>query len=125
VSRWRVTVRIGPRVERVRAETLDEALDELEARTRAAATAQGRRGTIDLRIRRFEPEDQVIIRSELRGPGRWRPTVRAGLDVRGDGEIEAWTGSVRRERVTPEEGETPYDAVRRATTAAAARVEGS
>jgi hypothetical protein len=114
VSAWRVTVRRGPKVERVQAATLEEALDELETRTRIAATAEGRRGTIDLRYRRFEPGEQVIIRSELRGPGRWRPAIRAGLDVHGDGEVEAWTGRVRREPLTPAEGEDAYDVLRRA-----------
>jgi hypothetical protein len=116
VSPWRVTVRIGPRVERARAGTLEEALDELEARTRAAATAEGRRGAIDLRIRRFEPEDQVIVRGELRGPGRWFPAVRGGLDVRGDGEVQAWTGGARRSLVAPAADETPYRALRRVLT---------
>jgi hypothetical protein len=113
MSAWRVVIRVGPKVEKVRAATLDEALDELESRTRVAATAEGRRGTIDLRYRKFEPADQVIARSELRGPGRWRPTVHAGLDVRGDGEVQAWTGGVSRSLVEPADGETPYQALRR------------
>jgi hypothetical protein len=117
VSAWRITVRVGPRVERHGADTLEEALDTLEAETRATATAEGRRGTIDLRYRRFEPDQQVIARAELRGPGRWRPTVRAGFDLRGDGEVEAWTGGVQRERVAPRDGETPYQALRRAVGA--------
>ena len=106
---WRVTVRTGPRVERSRAETLEEALDALEAGTRAAAVAEGRRGTVDLRYRRFEPEEQVVTRAELSGPGR----VHGGLDVRGDGTVEAWTGRIRRRRVEPEGRETPYQALRR------------
>jgi hypothetical protein len=114
VSPWRVTVRVGPRVQRMRTDTLGDALDELDGAARAAATAEGRRGPIDLRYRRFEPGEQVIVRGELRGPGRWRPAVRAGLDVRGDGEVIAWTGSVRREQVTPAADETPYQALRRA-----------
>jgi hypothetical protein len=113
MSAWRVTVRTGPKVARLRADTLAEALDALEAETRVAATTT-RRGTIDVRFRRFEPEDQVATRAEVRGPGRWRPAVRAGLDVRGDGSVEAWTGGVRREVVEPVDGETPYDALRRA-----------
>lgn len=104
---WRVTVRTGPRVEKQRAETLGEALDLLEGETRAAATTT-RRGTIDVRVRRFEPADQVAVRTELRGPG-----TRAGFDVRGDGSVQAWTGRVGRRPVEPEGGETPYDALRR------------
>jgi hypothetical protein len=104
---WRVTVRTGPRVERLRADTLAEALELLEAETRVAATTT-RRGTIDVRIRKFEPSDQVAVRAELRGPG-----VRAGFDVRGDGSVQAWTGRVRRRLVEPEGGDTPYEALRR------------
>ena len=104
MSRWKVTVRTGPRVERVTAATAAEALDELLTRTRVAA-ANARRGTIDLRYRRFEPSEQVVARAELRGPGG----LRAGLDVRGDGDVQAWTGRVRRR---PLDGDDPYEAVR-------------
>jgi hypothetical protein len=114
VSAWRVTVRIGPKVQRLRFASLDEALDALEAETRAAAVSEGRRGTLDMRYRRFEPEEQVIARTELRGPGRWRPAVQVGFDLRGDGSVDAWTGGVRRVAVAPAGGETPYDALRRA-----------
>ena len=100
---WRVTVRNGPRVERHDAATLAEALDLLETEARAAATTT-RRGTIDVRVRRFEPGDQVAVRAEL----------RAGFDVRGDGAVQAWTGRVRRRLVEPENGETPFEALRRA-----------
>ena len=109
MSAWRVTVRTGPKVEHVRAATLEEALDALEFHTRAAATAE-RRGAVDVRFRRYEPADQVAVRTELRGPGR----VRAGFDVRGDGSVEAWTGRIRRTRVAPQEGNSPYEALRQA-----------
>jgi hypothetical protein len=107
VSGWRVTVRTGPRVERLRAATLDEGLELLESEVRAAASTT-RRGTIDARVRRFEPADQVATRAELRGPG-----IRAGLDVRGDASVEAWTGRIRRSPIPIEDGETPYEALRR------------
>jgi hypothetical protein len=108
MSAWKVTVRTGPKVERLRADTLPDALDLLEAGTRVAATTT-RRGTIDIRIRRFEPGEQVATRAELRGPG-----TRAGFDVRGDGAVQAWTGRLRRRLVEPGDGETPYEALRRA-----------
>jgi hypothetical protein len=112
LSRWRVTVRTGPKVERVAAETLEEALDALELHARAAANTE-RRAPIDMHVRRYEPGDQVAVRAELRGPG-----VRVGVDVRGDGSVGAWSGRVRRRELEPAGGETPYEALRRAVQSA-------
>src|SRR5829696_5820022 len=105
---WRVTVRSGPRVHKHRAEDLAEALDVLEREGRALA-AGPRRATVTMRRREFTPQQQVAGRVELSGPG-----VRAGVDVRGDGAAEAWTGRVRRELVEPAARESPYAALRRA-----------
>jgi hypothetical protein len=105
---WRVTVRNGPRVEKLRAETLDEALDLVEREARVLAAGPGRR-TVDLRARTFTPQRQVAGRVELRGPRG----VAAGVDVRGDGATEAWTGRFRRAVVEQQDRETPYEALRR------------
>jgi hypothetical protein len=102
-----VVVRHGPKVDKAAAETLDAALALLEERARAAAAGPGR-ATVDLRVRRFEPVQQVAARAELRGPG-----VRAGVDVRGDGSAEAWTGRLRRRLIETREGEDAYAALRR------------
>jgi hypothetical protein len=104
---WRVTVRIGPKVEKVRAETLDEALDAVELNARAAANTE-RRAAVDTRVRRYEAGDQVAARVELNGRG-----VAVGVDVRGDGGVQAWTGRWRRRPLELEDGETPFEALRR------------
>jgi hypothetical protein len=105
---FRVTFRRAGKVEKLSAETLDGALRLLEERGRVAAAAPARE-TVDLRVRRFEPVQQVAARGELRGPG----VGRAGVDVRGDGSAEAWTGRVRRALVPAEAGEDAYAALRR------------
>jgi hypothetical protein len=107
---WKVTVRNGPAVEHVRADGAEEALDALELHARAIANTE-RRDTIDTRIRQFEAGDQVAARVELRGPG-----VTAGVDVRGNGAVQAWTGRVRRRPLALEDEETPFDALRRAVS---------
>ena len=59
-------------------------------------------------MRSYEPHELVGLRAEIAGRG-----VHAGVDVRGDGTAEAFTGRVRRALVTREPGESPYDALRR------------
>jgi hypothetical protein len=97
-------------VERERYSELDAALHAIEQHGRElerTANARTRGGTL---IRKIEPVHQVVARLELAGPGR----LRAGLDVRGDGSTEAFTGRVRRRLVEQRSRESAYDALRRA-----------
>lgn len=90
--------------------TLGEALDALESELRAAATVVARSQRTESRLgREYEPSAQVAVRGELRGPDR----VRAGIDVRGDGSAEAYTGRMRRELVEQRPREDAYQALRR------------
>ena len=106
---YTVTARIGGRVERERTSELETALAALERRGRELERGSRARPTGGALMRRFEPVQQVVGRIELAGPGR----LRAGVDVRGDGSSEAFTGRVRRTLVRQEDGESPYDALRR------------
>ena len=108
-ERFTLTIRSGPRVERARFPDLVAALDELELRMRALANTE-RRDPIDLKYREFAPVQQVMARGELAGPRG----LRGGIDLRGDGSAEAFTGRLRRRLVEQAEGESPYQALRRA-----------
>jgi hypothetical protein len=110
---WKLTVRAGPRVERIQFGELAEALDALEQRARALAGATPRK-PVELKVRRFEPVEQVAARLEVAGPERLLPSVRGGVDVRGDGSTEAYIGRLRRQVLEQRRGETPYKALRRA-----------
>jgi hypothetical protein len=115
VATYRLTLRDGPRVRRARFDTLDVALDALAAHVERLA-ARPQRATIDVQVRQFEPVAQVAARAELSGPQRLLPRVRAGIDVRGDGSAEAWTGRASRQVVAQQDGESPVDALRRTLT---------
>jgi hypothetical protein len=108
MGRWKLTIRHGSQVERGRLDSLDEALDELRRRMERLADQSGRK-TVKVLSRTFDPVAQVASRGEIAGPGG----TRAGVDIRGDGSTEAFVGRWRRSVVTPADGETPYDALRR------------
>jgi hypothetical protein len=98
-------------VEKERYDDLDSALREIESRGREIAGGSHEEAFGGHIIRRIEPVQQVTARIQLAGPGG----LRAGIDVRGDGSAEAWTGWLRRQVVEQRADESPYDALRRAT----------
>jgi hypothetical protein len=102
---YQVTVRRGPKVEKIKRESLDEAIETLEHHARFMP----RRAGVDFVNRRYEPGELVAGRIELKGSG-----VRAGVDVHGDGSMVAWTGRMRRAEIERRSGESAADALRRA-----------
>ena len=109
MSSYRLVVRAGAQVERSKLGSLDAALEALEARARELAEDANAR-TVDTKLfRKFEPIQQVVGRVELAGPSR----MRAGVDIRGDGSVESYTGRLRRKLVEQRDGESPFEALRR------------
>jgi hypothetical protein len=109
-ERFTLVVRAGGRVRKQRHETLGDALRDLERRGHELEDGAGARARGGTFIRRIEPVGQVVARLELTGP----EGLRAGVDVRGDGSSEAFTGRLRRSLVEQRGGESAYDALRRA-----------
>ena len=105
---YQLTVRRGPKIEKDKRESLQAAIDLLEAYAETAT----RQEAVDFVSRRYEPGDLVALRIELKGPG-----VRGGLDVHGDGSAVAWTGRISRKPIEQRNGESPLAALRRTLTA--------
>lgn len=111
--RWKLTVRSGSEVKRSSFADVGRALDALEARGGELAKTAPRKA-VDTKLKQFEPVQQVVARLELSGPERFVPSVRVGVDVRGDGSVEAYSGRVRRQVLEAGTGDTAYGALRRA-----------
>jgi hypothetical protein len=118
VARWTLTLRNGSRVERTHFEDLDAALSALEARIEELAP-EARVEAVEVLKRRYDPARQVAVRGEVAGPSRYIARVRGGIDLRGDGSTEAFTGHWRRTLVGLRSGESAYDGLRRALGVAA------
>jgi hypothetical protein len=110
---WQLTLRVGPKIEHLRFEGLPEAVGALEQRMDELAP-EARRQTAQVFKREFDPVRQVVARGEVVGPGGLFGAARGGIDLRGDGSAEAYTGRVRRSLVGLQPGETAYDGLRRA-----------
>jgi len=109
---YTVTVRSQAKVRKERYGDLAEALAALESTGRELADDADGQAAGGRLIRKIEPVQRVVARIELSGPGK----LRAGVDVRGDGSNEAFTGRVKRRLVEQRRGESAYQALRRTLT---------
>ena len=107
-SSYKLVVRTEGKVERAKSDSLDSALNSLESRARELSESADAK-VVDAKLRKFDPIQQVVGRLELSGPSR----LRAGVDVRGDGSMESYTGRVRRKLIEERDGESVFDALRR------------
>ena len=109
MAHYTLTARIVGEVEHDRFDDLDTALGALERRghtLQGEADAESVGGSL---MRRYEPQDQVTARLELRGPRR----LRIGVDIRGDGTAIPFTGRLKRRELARHDRESAYDALRR------------
>jgi hypothetical protein len=109
VARYTLTIRTRAKVRKQRHDDLDAALDAMRREGEQLSDGAAAKPAGGGLIRRIEPVQQVVARLELKGPGG----LRAGVDVRGDGLSEAFTGRVRRRLVEQRRGEDAYRALRR------------
>src|SRR3954452_13238392 len=108
MARYTLTTRISGKVEHDRFDELDAAVDALERRGHALqgrADAESVGGSL---MRRYEPAQQVTARLEVSGR-----RVRAGVDIRGNGDAVPFIGRLLRKQITQIGDESAYDAVRR------------
>jgi hypothetical protein len=108
---WRLTSRRGSEVGREIFQTREEALEGL----RRGAIAVLGEGPLKkaFAFRDVPPGQQVAARFEITAPGRFR-IREAGMDVKGDGSLVPYEGTIRKEPIELAEGEDPYEALRAA-----------
>ena len=108
MRRYRLTTRVRGKVEHERFNNVEAALVALERsghRLQGQADAESVGGSL---MRRYEPEQLVSARLEIRGRG-----VHGGVDIRGDGSAVPFSGRFLRKEIVRADGENAYDALRR------------
>lgn len=111
MAKYRLTIRHGSRVRKESFESLDEAMETMEQRSREIRR-EGPLPQVSV-VRNFQPEQRVHARLEL-SRGGLLSGREAGVDVMGDGSLVPYVGVVRKRRLDPTEDGTAFDAVREA-----------
>jgi hypothetical protein len=100
MAAWKLTVRNGSDVSRLKFDNLDEALEETR-KLIESISAEAPLGQVNA-IREYEPERLVKARLEITGKGLISPPT-AGVDIRGDNSLLGFSGGVSRR---PLDGDT-------------------
>jgi hypothetical protein len=108
---WKVTVRHGSSVGRQRFDSLDEAIEEVRRRV-GEIQREDRLPPVSM-LRDFSPDEQVQARIEITGPGLFR-SPEGGIDVMGDGDAIAYTGTIRKEPIEAASLEETFERLQQA-----------
>ncbi len=113
LANWKLTIRDGSDVSRLKYDDLDAALEEAQ---RKIDEVLGREPLKKLKvIRDYEPEIQVKARVEISGKGFFSPPT-AGVDVRGDNSVVGYVGGVARKPLEGGNSKQVVEAMREALT---------
>lgn len=110
MAKFHVTARTGSEAQRLTVDSIEEALDTLEAWVKMTVK-DGPLGSISA-IREYGPDQRVKSRIQIAQGKIWRGKV-AGIDVMGDLRCVPYRGSVNRVTLTPQGDENPFEVVRR------------
>ena len=117
MAKWTLKVRNGPRIERTAFAELEPALRALERRL-VELEPTAHREDVQFFKRKIAASRLVSVRLEISGPGRIVPAFRGGIDLRGDGSTEAFTGRSHRTLIVQGKRESATQALRRVAVAA-------
>ena len=108
MSRYKLTIRHGPKVDRETHPTVEEAVASMRAHTERIRTEGGLPETSAFRT--YEPGEQVEARLEI-STGWLLGGRDGGVDVMGDGGLVPFRGGVSRKPLELAEGESAFDRV--------------
>lgn len=105
---FKLTIRIGSRVEREQYPTLEGAIEALRGRV-ARLRSEGDLPSISM-LREFSPEQRVRARLEI-STGKIFRRREAGVDVMGDGSLVPYLGGATKTHLDPEDEAAFADAL--------------
>jgi hypothetical protein len=113
VAQFTLKVRVAGKVAKFEFETEDELFAKVEEEIESQVKDTEGLGDLSSPLRNFEAVELVHSRIEaIISDGRFKKR-RGGVDVRRNGEFEAWLGRTNKQLIEPRPGEAVADALRR------------
>ena len=109
MASWKLTIRDGSDVSRLKYDDLESALEQARLKIDEVLDRDPLKKIKVLRD--YEPEVQIKARVEVSGKGLFSPPT-AGVDIRGDNSLVAYTGGVARRPLEAETSRQVIEAMR-------------